>query len=647
MENKSNIGKLLKNRPLEIIFNSIQDALFLAEFKNGEFYYIVSNRAHQEFTGFRNEDLKNRTPEEVLGSEIGRKVKENYMRCILAESPVSYEEKLFLPGGERIWNVNLTPVYEEGKIKYIVGSRCDITERKKMEEELKHRLRYEKIVSRITILALEEKEKASFLEKTLMILGTETGVSRVYIFEEDDDGQTISNTFEWNAPGIEPQKDRLQKLPKALFAWWMEKIKRGEVINYSNIDDIPDEYTSLILKEQNIKSILVFPICKEDGKMSFIGFDDCTSCRVWKDEDIELLKVVAHIVCQYLINKDYEKEIIFRTYHDILTGFYNRRFIDENLHKIAVSENVPLTIIVADINNLKVINDALGHKFGDIMLKKAAEAIKRSCRESDIISRWGGDEFLIFLPASSEADAEEIIEKIKEECEKLENLPFKLSMAFGFAIMNEAKYPIDKIIKEAEEMMYRNKLLNERSSRKVILDALLSTLMEKSVETREHAERMKKWGISIAKRLKLSSRQIDELSLLALLHDIGKIGVREEILKKPASLSDEEWDEMKKHPEIGCRIAQNTAELLSVAEYILSHHEHWDGTGYPRGLKGEEIPLLSRIIAVVDAYDAMTSDRPYRRALSREEAVAELKRNAGTQFDPELVEIFLEVIGGK
>lgn len=192
--------------------------------------------------------------------------------------------------------------------------------------------------------------------------------------------------------------------------------------------------------------------------------------------------------------------------------------------------------------------------------------------------------------------------------------------------------------------MYQQKLLQGKSFRNSIINTLLAMLYEKSTETEKHCKRLEAYCVAIGQRMNLTTKDLDELSLLALLHDIGKVAIPPSILKKPGPLTPAEWEEMRRHPEIGYRIAQESTELASISNLILSHHERWDGKGYTRGLVGEDIPLACRIISVVDAFDAMTNNRVYRKAMSVEEAITEIKKNAGTQFDPKIVEVFLEIL---
>lgn len=340
--------------------------------------------------------------------------------------------------------------------------------------------------------------------------------------------------------------------------------------------------------------------------------------------------------------KRYEEQLKYFSLHDQLTGLYNRRFLEEEIKRLDTPRQLPVSVIMCDLNGLKLTNDVFGHQEGDRLLIKAAEIIRKSCRQEDLIARWGGDEFIILLPQTDIKIAEAIKERIKEKCDSQKGGPVQVSIALGCATKNSAEGSIWQVLKEAEDQMYSNKLLYAKSYRNALISSLKVALFAKSMETEEHSERLQEMCGKIGERMGLNTQQLNDLELLAILHDIGKVVIEESILMKPGPLTEEEWVQMKKHPEIGYRIVQVAPELFSIAEYILSHHERWDGKGYPRGLKGEEIPLLSRILAVADAFDAMTHDRTYRKAMKSEEALAEIKRNAGTQFDPEVVRVFIE-----
>jgi diguanylate cyclase (GGDEF)-like protein len=299
---------------------------------------------------------------------------------------------------------------------------------------------------------------------------------------------------------------------------------------------------------------------------------------------------------------------------------------------------------MGDLNGLKLINDAFGHYEGDRFIQKIASILRLSSRPEDIVCRWGGDEFLILMPDAKAQDAETLIERIHALCKSGSDEKLQLSIALGYALKCGIRDDIHDVLREAEQLTYRRKLMIEKSFRSSVINALLSTLAAKSEETEEHAERLRHQCETIGKILGISAKELDEMSLFAMLHDIGKVGINDAILRKPGPLTEQEWLEMRKHPEIGFRIAQNNVDLAPISEYILSHHERWDGKGYPRGLVGEEIPVLSRILAVVDAYDAMTNERIYSKPRSREAAVAEILRNAGSQFDPRIARVFVEEV---
>ncbi|MEW6622220.1 MAG: PAS domain S-box protein [Bacillota bacterium] len=339
-----------------------------------------------------------------------------------------------------------------------------------------------------------------------------------------------------------------------------------------------------------------------------------------------------------------EKKLHFLSFHDSVTGLYNRAFFEEELKRLDVSRNLPLSIIMGDVNGLKLVNDAFGHYQGDKMLMEVARALKTACRKEDIICRWGGDEFAVLLPKTDNKAAEEVCLRIKHTCGKALTNEMPLSISLGTATKVLAEQNCQEVIKQAEDRMYHNKLLESKSYINSIISSLQTSLAQKTSETEEHARRMKKYALKVGKALDLSADALDELYLLAALHDIGKIAIPETIINSKRKLSNHELEVLNKHCEIGSRIAQASPELAHIAKGILSHHEYWDGTGYPQGLKGEDIPLLARIIAIVDAYDVMTNGQVYKKPISGEDAVKELIKGAGKQFDPDLVKVFIKIL---
>ncbi|MEN6324722.1 MAG: PocR ligand-binding domain-containing protein [Syntrophomonas sp.] len=365
--------------------------------------------------------------------------------------------------------------------------------------------------------------------------------------------------------------------------------------------------------------------------------------RIDVDGEICLLNVLNDITER----KQAEDQIKYLSFYDKLTGLYNRAFFEEELKRLDTERQLPLSLFMGDVNGLKMVNDALGHQEGDKLLVTVAELLKKSCRKEDIVARWGGDEFIILLPLCSSKTATKIFKRIKDSCQHINDLPIQTSISLGWAIKNHPAQDIRGIIKEAEDKMYRNKLLESRSARSTFLVSLEQTLWTRSHETKEHCQRMQEIAQKIGQAINLPDSELDNLKLLAALHDIGKIAIPNSILDKPGKLSPEEWESIKKHPEIGYRIALSSPEMAPIAEAILYHHERWDGTGYPLKLKGVHIPLISRIIAIADTYDVMINGRPYQGAVSKEAVCAEIERCAGTQFDPYLAskaaQLFLEL----
>jgi len=379
---------------------------------------------------------------------------------------------------------------------------------------------------------------------------------------------------------------------------------------------------------------------KKDGTLLTVELN--VTVFIWDNK--QALLVVSKDISE---KKAFEDKLIFLSYHDQLTGLYNRRFFEEELIRLDTNRNLPITIAMGDVNGLKLVNDSFGHPKGDQLLKSVANALRRACRDDDIIARLGGDEFAIILPKTAEKDAEKIIARIVEltSNETIEGI--NISISFGAQTKNASKEDISTQLKEAEEKMYRNKISESLSMRNKTIDLIMHTLFEKSMQDMEHSQRVSELCVKIANEMKLGKDAVNRLRTVGLMHDIGKIAIDERILNSKTILSKEDWVEIRKHSEIGYRILNASVDFVDIADDVYAHHERWDGKGYPRGIKGEAISIFARIINVADSYDAMISDRPYRvgkKSMNPQEALREIKKCAGTQFDPEVAKIFVEKV---
>ncbi|WP_243110028.1 HD-GYP domain-containing protein [Clostridium sp. E02] len=334
----------------------------------------------------------------------------------------------------------------------------------------------------------------------------------------------------------------------------------------------------------------------------------------------------------------------YLNYHDPLTGLYNRKYFEKMLIQLDQKSYYPLGITIADINGLKLINDSFGVAAGDQLIQSAAQVLIEGRGETDVVCRLGGDEFVLLSPNTLEHEVREKINVLSESAKKRSINQVALSLSFGYSLKNSKEDPMIKSLKNAEDFMHRRKLLESPSMRGKAIYTIMTTLHEKNPREEEHSLRVSNLCEKMGTALGFPEDEIKELKTVGLLHDIGKVAIEEGILNKNGKLDKNEWIEIKKHPEIGYRILSTVNDLSEMADYVLAHHEHWDGSGYPKGLKGTQIPVQSRIIAIADAYDAMISERSYRHALPKEQAVCELERGAGTQFCKEWVKIFIDKV---
>ena len=368
-----------------------------------------------------------------------------------------------------------------------------------------------------------------------------------------------------------------------------------------------------------------------------------------EDSASPIIDKIGNIIGSVLVfrdvteKKEKQKKIEYLSYHDQLTGLYNRHFFEEELNRIDVEKSLPLTIAMADVNGLKLTNDAFGHEAGDLLLQSIAKVLKSECRADDIVSRIGGDEFVLLLPRTNYNQAELIVKRIYKAISNRKDNNIVMSVSIGWETKIQSQENVKEVLSKAEDHMYSTKILESQSMRNQTIKVITQTLHNTNPREKLHSEKVSELSRKIGEAMNLDNEALKELEIAGLMHDIGKIAIDSSILNKPGKLTESEFMEIKKHPEIGYHILKSADAYTKLSEYVLAHHERWDGHGYPRGLSGQEIPLVSRIIAVADAYEAMTSHRLYKNAFSHEQAMEELKRCSGIQFDPKIVVAFEKV----
>ncbi|MBP7401233.1 MAG: PAS domain S-box protein [Clostridia bacterium] len=336
-----------------------------------------------------------------------------------------------------------------------------------------------------------------------------------------------------------------------------------------------------------------------------------------------------------------EQKILELSFHDQLTGLYNRRFYEEELKRLNTRRNLPISLVIADVNGLKLVNDAFGHLAGDQLLIRVAGIIRSVSRADDIIARIGGDEFVMLLPKTDAAEAEIIVRRIRDAIARESAQPAVISVSFGWATRTGLDEEMENVFTEAENSMYRRKLTESNSMRSETIKIVTGTLYQKSPKEQAHSHRVGMLCGAIAQAMGMGPDDARDMITAGLMHDIGKIVFDDRLLDQTRKPMEEDWIEIRRHPEIGYQILRSSAEFTGIAAYVLSHHERPDGGGYPRGIRQPEIPTGSLILAVAEAFDEMTSARKYRRKLSEEAAVEEIRRGVGTQFDEVVARTFV------
>lgn len=563
--------------PVEYVSENIQDVFGYKaeEFLSGQISY--SDIVHPE-------DLKQVADEVVRYSEDKNK-----------KSFVHKPYRIITRHGKVVWIDDRTSVQRNalGQITHYQGIVLDITDRKRIEEDLRaSEEKYRKLINTSPDAIAQVDENGRFLTVNPAM------AERFGLTKDELEGRTYYDVMPKDLADNRIEKGR-------------EAIEKAKGICFE------DKRAGLYLQNYYVP----FSISCKNRYFQIISRD-------------------------ITVQKEMENKLKHMSLFDSLTGLYSRNFFEEEMKRLEDGRYCPIGIIVCDIDGLKLINDTFGHNKGDELLKAASNIIRNSFRTSDILARIGGDEFAVLMPCCSQEVIKKCCDRIRKRVENYNQRgpKFVLSISIGYSVRYNPPVDMKELFKKADDAMYKQKIQQSYSSRSKTVQALIKTMEARDYYTEGHAGRLRSYALRLGRALGLSEERLNDLQLLGRFHDLGKVGIPDKILFKPGVLSGEEFQEMKRHSEIGHRIALSISDLLPIADLILKHHEWWNGQGYPLGLKGKDIPLECRILAIVDAYDAMTSERPYKIDMSHQEAVEELRRGSGTQFDPNLVEEFIGIL---
>lgn len=550
---------------------------------------------------------------------------------------------------------------DSGGVAVIVNSR-DVTERRRAEQEIKrHTKRVEALASVAQTVSRSldtQRMLESAVEKVADVMGADTS----YVYLLDEVAKTLVLKAHWGLSEQVAAEMSIMKLDEEEFQkglqWTGRSISLSEVLGETKFGLV--EQATI---KEDLQSYLVLPFSTKRELYGVIGVAS-RSQPEFSPDDVDLLQAIADQITVGIENAQLLEKTRALSATDELTGLYNRRRFYEVLEaELSRTRRYghSFSMVMLDLDGFKQRNDRLGHTNGDNVLKSLAQALKSSLRKTDTAFRYGGDEFAVVLPATEADSAKRIVDRVRSKWLRMpEAQPLVLETPLGFSA-GIAEFPknadtADGLVFLADAALYRSKrqgghrttlvsdlgTVSAEMLDRATLDqvyALAATVDARDPHTYGHSKRVAAMSEMIGRAIGSSQEELAALHVASLLHDIGKVGIPDSVLTKPGKPTKDEWESIRKHPAEGAAIVGYVKQLAGAVPMILHHHEWYDGSGYPHGLKGRAIPIGARIISVADAYDTMTTKRTYRDVVSREEALEELRRCSGTQFDPELVEV--------
>lgn len=589
-ENELQFHRMIDNLPISLYINGI----------DGEIFYV--NNAGKEL--FETGEIVTEGSS-TLALWANTEDRRRFVDTLIEQGMVKgFETNLQTQKGKTFWAMVSGIFIQYQNQLCILAIQQDITQRKLMESALR---------------ASEEKYR----------LITEFTSDMIWIFNYTKYKFTYISPAVDQILGYQPEEALEIPLGNLLPEEFLQRVEQRTAEHVREFLENPEKSKFYIIEMQSIH---------KNGRL--IWMETSAGYRYNAEQEIEILGVSRNIEER----RNVEQKVLYLSYHDQLTGLYNRRFYEEELLRLDAARNLPVTLVLADVNGLKLTNDAFGHLAGDQLLIQVSQILSSECRGEDMVARIGGDEFVLLLPGMEEKEAEGLIANIKKTLAAKSSESSVLSVSFGCATKTADIQRMENIFVEAENAMYRHKLNESSSMRNETLKIITQVFYRKSKEEEAHNKRVGRLCGKIGRAMGMSEESVNELITAGSLHDIGKIGIEEKLFKKQNPLTETEWVEYKRHPEIGYQILKSSNEFTQIAQFVLCHHERMDGKGYPRGIKGNDIPLQARILSLADAYDRMLYPREYQEPMEEEAVIKEIAANAGSQFDEAIARIFIEKV---